>query len=165
MPYKENYTKIIVENEDRARQIITLDVKAHPISSIEGVEKLSELSEVWCHSRNISSLRWIEKLPKLYLVWLRYDETVEWEIPSWLIEIKTLKRIVAREGIYLQRIRFDTSQPLDRLEERTNLELESIGSKTTNLVELQLNKCDIRSLPDDFFYHPWEGVDLRDNKC
>ena len=140
-------------DEDRAKIIKWLDLKqGNPVMTIEGAEKLTELTRA-CLAGNHPRMpgrdltkvpRWIEKLPAIEIVNLRSNNLET--LPSWLLQINTLKRIFATCNDNLKRINFS--------------ELKS----TNKLVELELHFCNIQSLPDDFFHHRLVNVNLFNNK-
>ena len=134
---------VIEAEEETAKRIKTLILNWNPVKTIKGVQKLVALEAVWIWDIDFLP-RWIEELPAVKEVSLGRLKISE--LPSWLFAIPTLNFISARS--------MDNLRSLD------------FGSKpSTNLTKLTLYECpNLESLPDDFFAHALEEVDIHRNK-
>ena len=129
--------------EETAKRIKRLNLINNPVKTIKGVQKLVALEAV--EIDNIDFVpRWIEELPAVKKVELRGLKISE--LPSWLFAIPTLNDINSWS--------------------MKNLRSLDFGSKpSTNLTKLLLTGCPhLKSLPNDFFAHALEEVDISQNQ-
>ena len=137
----ERIKKVVFEVEGSlAEEIQQIHLQNNPVKTVVGAEKLKGLKIVRCGKCGLDSVpRWIGNLTAVEQVFC-YNSGLK-EIPSWLVGIPTLRKICASD---IKR-----------------LPVPSLGE---SLKVLAMKKCDLRSLPDDFFHHALEEVYLSRNE-
>ena len=140
LPHDDGITKIIVSMPPQSVTSITdLDLNYNPVTNVKNAWKLKNVQEVNLENCDLDFIpNWLASLPSLQTIWLGNNNIGE--LPNWLNTLQHLERIEVFEN------------PLEMI------------SAVHNLSKIDVGKCNIQSLPYDFFRHQLESVNIDDNK-
>ena len=135
-------TRVVIAATPRhAAQIESLFLNRNPVVDVEGVDKLVRLKALDADECGLDRIpEWLEDVEMLEYLHVRVNLLVE--LPEWFMSKPSLKGV-------------DCSR---------NVRMRNVASPGRNLSFLNLSECDVKSLPDDLFFHRLKVVYLKGNR-